>query len=49
MINEPGITPDEADQFQAVADEIIALNVEMSALLLANTAALRAAMKRDRL
>jgi hypothetical protein len=48
MINEHGITPAEADQFHAVADEIIAVNGEMSALLLANTAALRAAMKRGR-
>jgi hypothetical protein len=48
MINEDGVTPAEADQFHAVADEIIALNGEMSALLLANTAALRAAMKRGR-
>jgi hypothetical protein len=42
------VTPDEAEQFQAVSDDIIALNGEMSALLLANTAVLRAAMKRDR-
>ena len=48
MITEHGVTPDEAEQFQAVADEIIALNGEVSALLLANTAALRAAMKRGR-
>jgi hypothetical protein len=48
MINEDGVTPDEAEQFQAVADDILALNGEMSALLLANTAALRAAMKRGR-
>jgi hypothetical protein len=39
---------DEAEQFQAVVDDILALNEEMSALLLANTAVLRAAMKRDR-
>jgi hypothetical protein len=48
-LSEPGITPYEADEYKAVADEIIALNEEMSGLLLANTAALRAAMKRDRL
>jgi hypothetical protein len=42
------VTPDEAEQFHAVADDILALNEEMSALLLANTAVLRAAMKRDR-
>jgi hypothetical protein len=48
MIKENGVTPDDADQFQAVADEIIAVNGEMSALLLANTASLRAAMKRGR-
>jgi hypothetical protein len=34
------VTPDEADQFEAVVDDIVALNEEMSALLLANTAAL---------
>jgi hypothetical protein len=48
MIKEHGVTADEAEQFQALADEIVALNKEMSALLLANTAVLRAAMKRDR-
>ncbi len=48
MIKQDGVNPDDADQFQAVADEIIAVNGEMSALLLANTASLRAAMKRDR-
>jgi hypothetical protein len=42
------VSPDEAEQFQAVVDDIIALNGEMSALLLANTAVLRAAMKRGR-
>jgi hypothetical protein len=42
------VTPDEAEQFHAVADDILALNEEMSALLLANTAVLRAAMRRDR-
>jgi hypothetical protein len=39
---------DEAEQFQAVVDDILALNEEVSALLLANTAVLRAAMRRDR-
>jgi hypothetical protein len=47
-MENPNVTPDEAEQFQAMADDIIALNGEMSALLLANTAALRAAIKRDR-
>jgi hypothetical protein len=42
------VTPDEAEQFQAVVDDIIALNDEMSGLLLANNAVLRAAMRRDR-
>ena len=42
------VTRDEAEQFQAVVDDIIALNGEMSALLLANTVVLRAAMRRDR-
>ena len=42
------VTPDEAEQFEAVVDDIIALNGEMSALLLANAAVLRAAMRRDR-
>jgi hypothetical protein len=42
------VTRDEAEQFQAVVDDIIALNGEMSALLLANTAVLRAAMRRNR-
>ena len=42
------VTPDEADELQAVVDDIVALNEEMSALLLANTAVLRAAMRRDR-
>ena len=48
MINEHGVTPDEADELQAVADDIVALNEEMSALLLATTAVLRADMKGDR-
>jgi hypothetical protein len=48
MINEDGVTSDEAEQFQALADDILGLNGEMSALLPANTAALRAAMKRGR-
>jgi len=48
MINEDGVTLDEAEQFRAIADDILALNGEMSALLLANTAALRATMKRGR-
>jgi hypothetical protein len=48
MINEDGVTLDEAEQFRAIADDILALNGEMSALLLANTAALRAAMRRGR-
>ena len=42
------VTPDEADELQAVVDDIVALNEEMSALLLTNTAVLRAAMRRDR-
>jgi hypothetical protein len=42
------VAPDEAEQFNTVVDDIIALNGEMSALLPANTAVLRAAMKRDR-
>lgn len=33
MIKQDGVNPDDADQFQAVADEIIAVNGEMSALL----------------
>jgi hypothetical protein len=48
VINEHSATPDEAEQFQDMADEIVALNTEMYALLLVNTAVLRAAMKRDR-
>jgi hypothetical protein len=48
MLKEHSVTPDEAEQLGAVVDDILALNGEMSALLLANTAALRAAMKRDR-
>jgi hypothetical protein len=46
MIKEHSVTPDDAEQLGAVVDDILALNGEMSALLLANTAALRAAMKR---
>jgi hypothetical protein len=46
MINEHGVTPDEADELEAVIDEIIALNGEMSALLLTISAARRAAEKR---
>jgi hypothetical protein len=42
------IPPDKADELQTVVDDILALNEEMSALLLANTAVLRAAMRRDR-
>ena len=47
-MENPNVTPDEAEQFQAVVDDILALNEEMSGLLLANTAVLRAAMRRDR-
>jgi hypothetical protein len=47
-INEHSVTPDEAEQFQDMANEIVAVNTEMYALLLVNTAALRAAMRRDR-
>jgi hypothetical protein len=47
-MEDRNVTSDEAEQFHAVVDDIIALNEEMSALLLANTAALRAAMKRGR-
>jgi hypothetical protein len=46
--NKYGVTPDEADELRAVVDEIIALNGEMSALLLATNAILRTNMKRDR-
>jgi hypothetical protein len=42
------VTPDEVEQFQAVVDDIVALNEEMSGLLLANNAVLRAAMRRER-
>jgi hypothetical protein len=42
------ITPDKADELETVVDDILALNEEMSALLLANTAVLRAAMRRGR-
>jgi hypothetical protein len=48
MINEHSATPDETEQFQDMADEIVALNTEMYAILLVNTAALRAAVKRNR-
>jgi hypothetical protein len=48
VIQKPGVTPDEAAQFLAVMDDIIALNGEMSGLLLANTAVIRAAMRRGR-
>jgi hypothetical protein len=47
MIIGHGVTPDEAEHFQDMVDEIVALNTEMYALLLVNTAALRAAMKPD--
>jgi hypothetical protein len=47
-MNKRNITPDKADELQTVVDDILALNEEMSALLLANTAVLRAAMRRDR-
>lgn len=46
--NTHGVTPDEADELRAVVDEIIALNGEMSALLLTTNAILRADMKRGR-
>jgi hypothetical protein len=42
------VTPDEADELQAVIDEIKAMNREMSGLYLATNAILRAEMKRDR-
>jgi hypothetical protein len=48
MEDHPNVTSDEAEQIHALVDDIIALNEEMSALLLANTASLRAAMKRGR-
>jgi hypothetical protein len=47
-VKKRNVAPDEAEQFNTVVDDIIALNGEMSALLLANTAVLRAAIKRDR-
>jgi DNA integrity scanning protein DisA with diadenylate cyclase activity len=43
------VTPDEADELQAVIDEITALDDEMSGLLLATNAILRTNMKRGRL
>jgi hypothetical protein len=46
--NKHSVTPDEADELQAVIDEITAMNSEMSALYLATNAILRANMKRDR-
>jgi hypothetical protein len=45
-MKQRNVTPDEAEQFLAVVHDIIALDREMSALLLANTAVLRAAMRR---
>jgi hypothetical protein len=47
-MKKPNITLDKADELETVVDDILALNEEMSALLLANTAVLRAAMRRDR-
>jgi hypothetical protein len=46
-IKEHSADPDEAALFQAVVDDIIALNEEMSGLLLMTNAIRRAAMKRD--
>jgi hypothetical protein len=46
--NKHRVTPDEADELQAVIDEITAMNGEMSALYLATNAILRANMKQDR-
>jgi hypothetical protein len=46
--NKHSVTPDEADELQAVIDEITAMNGEMSALYLATNAILRADMKRSR-
>lgn len=43
------VTPDEADELQALIDEITALNDEMSGLLRATNAVLRTNMKRGRL
>jgi hypothetical protein len=45
-MKQRNVTPDEAEQFLAVVHDIIALDSEMSALLLANTAVRRAAMRR---
>jgi hypothetical protein len=42
------VTPDEADELQAVIDEIAAVNDEMSALFLATNAIHRTNMKRRR-
>jgi hypothetical protein len=47
-LDEHPATPDEADEILAVVDETIALNEEMSALLLTTTAAIRADMKHNR-
>jgi hypothetical protein len=47
-IDEHSVSLDEAEQLQDMANEIVAVNTEMYALLLVNTAALRAAMKRNR-
>jgi hypothetical protein len=47
-IDEHSVSLDEAEQFQDMANEIVAVNTEMYALLLVNTAALRAAMKQNR-
>jgi hypothetical protein len=48
FLDEHPATPDEADEILAVVDETIALNEEMSALLLTTTAAIRADMKHNR-
>jgi hypothetical protein len=42
------VTPEEADELQAVVDEINALNDEMSALYMATNALVRAEMRRGR-